>query len=217
MSWRKRVRGWEERINGLSLRERAMLMVAVLAIVFLFWDAVIMSPIRDRQQSAQEQLGQVRDRVAEVSQSIQVLARNRQGDPEAALRTRQTELRQRIGELEARLQTAHSGISSPRHTVDTLARLLADRPGLALVELENLAPTPLTSGSTANETGIWVHRVRLLVDTRFEGALDYLALIEALPEGVYWESLTLDVPDWPTNRVELILYSLALDDAWLGI
>jgi MSHA biogenesis protein MshJ len=65
--------------------------------------------------------------------------------------------------------------------------------------------------------GLFVHRVRLVIESDFGGIRDYLGLIEDLPSGVFWDSLKLDVPAWPANRAELVLYSLALDDNWLGI
>lgn len=216
MSPRARMQALGERINSFSLRERGLLFLAVLATVFLLWDLAVMSPISDRQETTQEQLEQVRGRVDSLNQSIQAMVQERQRDPDAELAARRDALQQEVAALERRINDLHSGVSSPHRAISVLTSLLADRPDLSVVRLENLPSNPLVGGNLG-EGGIFVHRVRLVVESDFEGILGYMALIEKLPEGVYWESLKLEVPEWPTNRVEMVLYSLALNDGWLGI
>lgn len=206
-----------ERINGLSLRERALLALAVLAVVFLLWDALLMNPVRERQQRVQGELEQVRERVAGLTASIQALAVARAEGPDAALRQRRSALVSEISSLEDRLLQAYGDIGDPRQTVSLLTGLLAERAGLALVELENLPPQALTDADRQAIPGLFVHRVRLVVDANHDGIRDYLALLAQLPSGVFLESMHLTVPDWPRNRVELILFSLTLDDNWLGV
>lgn len=219
MSPRARLRVLGERINGFSLRERGLLFLAVLATVFLLWDLVVMSPISDRKETTQESLEEIRGRVASLNDSIQSMVRAGQRDPDAELAARRDALFQEISTLEQRINELHSGVSSPDRAVRVLARLLADRSDLTVVSLENLPSKPLLGTGLANggQAGIFVHRVRLVVESDFDGVLAYMALIEKLPEGVYWESLKLEVPAWPTNQVEMVLYSLALNDGWLGI
>ncbi len=219
MTPRARLNALGERINGFTLRERGLLFLAVLATVFLLWDVVMMSPISERQESTQEQLEAVRGRIAGLNDSIQSMVRERQRDPNAELTARRDTLQQEIAALEQRINELHSGVSSPNRAVHVLARLLEDRSNLSVVRLENLPSQPLLGDGLENggQAGIFVHRVRLVVESDFDGVLDYMALIEELPKGVYWESLVLEVPGWPANRVEMVLYSLALNDGWLGI
>lgn len=219
MSPRVRLQALAERVNALSLRERGLLFLAILAAVFLLWDWAAMSPINERQTRTQDELEQVRDRVTSLNESIQSMVQQRQRDPDAELTARRDTLQEEVATLENRISELHSGVSSPDRAVRVLTSLLADRPDLSVISLENLPSTPLVGTELANggQVGIFVHRVRLVVESDFGGILDYMSLIENLPEGVYWESLKLEVPEWPRNRVEMVLYSLALNDGWLGI
>lgn len=220
MTLQRRLKTLNDRINSLSLRERGLLLLAILAVLFFIWDLAIMRPIDRNREAVQQQLEQVQERVDKLSESIQRMVQAQRGDPNEALRTQRRALEQENERLRERINALHGGVSTPRLAVDMLARLLADRPGLDLVELENLPPERLIRVNLEGSPGlggIFVHRVRLVVETDFSGVLEYMGLIEELPEGVYWESVRLDVPDWPTNRVEMVLYTLALDDGWLGI
>jgi len=216
MSIRARIQSLAERINGLSLRERGLLFLAILAVIFLLWDLAVMRPIESRRQATQAQLEQVRDRVDQLSSSIQTMIRERNRDPNAELTARANALEEQIEELKKRISQLHGGVSDPRNAIDVLATLLDERPGLRLVSLENMPPEPLLAGDPAGGGGIFIHRVQLVVEADFGGVLEYMGLVERLPAGVYWESLELDVPEWPTNRVEMVLYSVALDDGWVG-
>lgn len=217
MSFKARMRKLAERINALSLRERALLLLAVFAVVFLIWDLAAMQPIRDRQEQVREQLTEVRDRVANLTRSIQQLATERTRDPNAELEARREQLETDIAALQQQLEEVHGGIAGPRQSIGVLAGLLAEQVGVDLIKLENLPVDPLYTNTDRPVPGIFVHRVRIVIETDFDGTGNYLDRIKQLPAGVFWESMRLNVPDWPTNRVELVLYSLAFDNNWLGV
>jgi MSHA biogenesis protein MshJ len=206
-----------DRINGLSLRERALVVLAVFAGIFLLWDMLMMKPVRDRQARVQTELELVRDRVGQLSSAMQQLATAQARDPNTALRSEIAVLETEIGGLESRLTHSFGAVADPRQALAVLTGLLAERKGLSLISLENQPVERLTTEGGADIAGIYVHRVRLVVDTDHAGVRDYLALVARLPSGVFLESMRLTVPDWPRNRVELVLFSLTLDDNWLGI
>ncbi len=206
-----------ERINGLSLRERALVVLAVFAVIFLLWDMLMMKPVRDRQARVQTELELVRDRVAQLSSGIQQLALAQARDPNAVLNSEIARLESEIDVLENRLTQSFGAIADPRQALTVLTGLLAERDGLNLISLENEPVDRLATEGGVVIAGIYVHRVRLVIDTDYAGVRDYLALVAGLPSGVFLESMRLTVPDWPRNRVELVLFSLTLDDNWLGI
>lgn len=217
MSFRARLRRLTERVNALSLRERALLLLATCAVIFLLWDFAMMQPIGERQQSVNDQLDQVRDRVSTLTGEIRRLATERTHNPNAELESRREQLHDEIADLEAGLNEIHGGVSAPEQSVDVLGRLLGERAGVRIVELENLPVEPLTDRLGTPVGGVYIHRVRLVVESDFSGVREYLERVRDLPEGVFWDSMRLSVPGWPDNRVELVLYSLTFADNWLEV
>lgn len=217
MSMRARVGKVAERINGLSLRERALLMLAVFAVILLIWDFSTMQALGQRQETVRTELENVRERVANLTQNLQQLASERGRDPNRELAAEREALLEEIDALEVRLAERHGGIATPRESVSVLAGLLARRAGVDIVALENLPPGRLESASGNPVPGLFVHRVRVVIESDFNGIRNYLDRTAELPRGVFWESLRLTVDEWPTNRVELMLYSVTLDDRWLGV
>lgn len=206
-----------ERINALSLRERGLLALAVLAVIFMLWDTLLMGPVRDRQQRTQTELEQLQQQVSALTSSIQTLAVERARSPDRELAQRQNALQDEVERLEQQLRKAFGEIGDPSQGLALLASLLADRSDLSLIDLENLPPESLRSHDAQIISGVFVHRVRLTVDARHNAIRAYLAMLADLPEGVFLETMHLTVPGWPKNRVELVLYSLSLDENWLGV
>ena len=206
-----------ERINGLSLRERALLLLAVFAVIFLVWDFSSMQALGQRQEAVRTELQNVRERVTDLTQNIQQLAAQRGRDPNRELASEREALQAEIDNLETRLADRHGGIATSKESVSVLAALLARRAGVEIVELENLPPGRLESAAGNPVPGLFVHRVRVVIESDFEGIRGYLEQTATLPRGVFWESLNLSVEQWPTNRIELMLYSVTLDDRWLGV
>ncbi len=214
---RQRLDQISERINGLSLRERALLLLAVLAVIFLFWDSFVMNPLRQRQASVQTELEQVRERTAEVTASIQLMATRPDDDEQQRLLQREQALSDEIAHLQQRLDQEFEGAVSPQHAVAVLAGLLEGQSGLSVTEVENLAAEPLSGPNGAEVSAVFVHRIRVVVEGDHASLRRYLQRVEGLPRGVFLESLELSVPEWPTNRIELMFYSLTLDERWLGV
>lgn len=217
MTWRARINKLTERINAFSLRERALLMLAVFAIIFLVWDFSTMQQLGQRQETVRAELQNVRQRVDDLTRSLQEMAGERARDPNRELLRESEALQAEVEALEMRLAERHGGIANAGESVSVLAGLLAKRAGVDIIELENLPPGRLTGASGNPVPGLFVHRVRVVIESDFEGIRNYLDATSDLPQGVFWESLDLTVEHWPTNRIELILYSVTLDDRWLGV
>lgn len=206
-----------ERIDALNTRERMLLMLASLAAIFLLWDAFLMDPVRQRQAAVQIELEQVRERLAQLNTSIQILATRSDDDRNRELQVRRNTLEQELARLEQRLTEQFDAALSPRQAVATLAGLLEGQPGLTVVALENLPPQALVGADSDLATGVFVHRVRVSLEGDHAALRAYLERIPDLPGGVFLESMHLSVPGWPINRIELMFYSLTLDDSWLGV
>ncbi|MCG5498533.1 hypothetical protein [Ectothiorhodospira variabilis] len=209
-----------DRINASNLRERLLMAVLLGVILLLAWDWLVLQPQQDKRQTLQTELTQTQARLGELTQHMDQWRTDTEDSVHTvSLEVQRDALRQDVAQLEARLQTLHGGFASPREAVQVLAGILQDRPGVKVVELANQPPEPLNQGLDIwnGPSGIFVHRVRLVVEAEFDRVLDFMGLVEDLPEGVFWETLHLEVPEWPVNRVEMTLYGLSADESWLGL
>lgn len=219
MSLASRVREAGNRIDALSLRERAMLMIGAFMVLFLFWDAFLMSEIEARRKVVTAQIEAAQGRIEQLNEAIATASRQAARDPNVALEEALLETRQRIEQLDARLAEQSSQIVPPREMAKVLEEILERQGRLRLLSAESLAPTPLFENA-ASETlpgSVYRHGLAFEVEGRYLDVLDYLQELESLDWQFFWEAVELESEDYPANRVRIRIYTLNLEEGWLGV
>lgn len=208
-------RRWErqaKRIDALSLRERAILFLGIVAVLAALFDTLVLSPLSGR---ARQRAAAQTQQAAELAQlREQFVAISRSGSEPAAVLSRQlAEARTERGQLDAELRqaaTASAGEGLP----SVLQRLLAQQPGLVLERLTLLDDTPVVlpgaasapAGPRPAATGMpgmsW-QGVELQVQGSYREVQRYLQSLEAELPGLRWGEmhLTASGPGEPPRLV----------------
>jgi MSHA biogenesis protein MshJ len=206
------------RVNGMNLRERALVFAAALGLVALVWDRALMQPLERREHAAQsvlESLAQPANQATSDGTAALDAAAQRLNE---ALQREQT-VRTRLGSVNNELEAAAAQLLPPERVVAVVRDVLAEQHGLALVSLRNLAPLPLVPADNpaTAPTGPFLHPVEVVVAGDYLGILDYLRALERSPWRFYWRALDLKVDKFPRNIVRLEIATLGTDQQWLGV
>jgi MSHA biogenesis protein MshJ len=229
------------RVAKLELRQRAIVLAALLLLAYVFIDALLLSPVLARRKAALDQLSQSQNQFTALSVQVQTLIRSKAADPDAANRARLEELRSNIAAFESEAREQSLQLISAQRMRAVLQQILASRPGLELVELKTLPQSTITlageaqkpSGDAQKPSGaatapeapverahvgtLYKHGVQLTVRGRYLDLLAYLKQIEALPAKLYWDKLELTVVEHPTLSMRFTLYTISLDKAWIQV
>ncbi|MGK7297102.1 MAG: hypothetical protein ACNS61_14960 [Candidatus Wenzhouxiangella sp. M2_3B_020] len=203
-----------ERIDSMPLRQRALLLLAIIGLLFVVVDTVLLRPQAERRNVLSNQLSDIDDRIGNLTETIESLAARAAVDPDAEPRRRLSEAQTAIDSLQGELSELGGGIATPQDSLRILRRLLTARRGADLVELTKL---PVENLLEDEESPIFVHRFRLIFEADYGTTMRYVGMIENLPRGLYLESMRLEALDWPVNRIEMIFYTLTLDEGWLDV
>lgn len=226
-----RLRGAGERVDRMSLRERVLVFLAGVALLYVAWQTLLMDPIAARGRAAQHRLEETRARLEKID------AAGVAGDPRVQALERRRALQDRLATLDTRLREAAGGFVSPDRMADVLRDVLASQRGLRLVSIRNLpvvdlgitstaAATATTTGTptaTATpdaapaESGPFVHPVEIVVEGDFASIVAYLRAVEGLAWQVQWRRLDLAAGEYPKNRVRIELGTLGLTRDWLSV
>ena len=120
---------------------------------------------------------------------------------------------------------------SPERMPTLLEDMLQQNHKVRLISFRTLAVTPFTittepAAKPANETPatppspepiIYKHGVELTVEGSYNDLLGYLSELENLPWQLFFGDLVFTVPDYPHERITLVLYTLCTDRAWLSM
>lgn len=208
-------------------REKLILVVAGLALVWAVTDALWLSPAT---RAFKAQFSAVSQKEAELVQlEAQRLALKE------SLRVREAELRrdtentrQQLAQITGQLAEFEKALVPARQMPDFLRSLLPGA-GVEIVALRTQAPTPLilraapkdgkevAAKSGAPAANIYKHGIEITLAGNYDALLSYLSRLEQSPQKVLWGRLELKVEKHPRNELVLVLYTLSLDPSWLVV
>lgn len=221
---------WSALFAARSAREKWILGLAALAVVYALCDVLWLTPSYNRWQTAQKTLAQKTADVAQVTAQANQLAEQIRAQ-EAQTRAALDAGRRDLGALSGELAALEKTLVPARRMTEFLQGLLPGR-GLEVVGLKTLAPTPLVTpppagakaagATTAGEgekvaatSNLYKHGVEITLAGSFPALLDYLERLEQAPQKVLFGRLELRVDKYPRSELTLTLYTLSLDRSWL--
>ena len=206
-----KLEAWMARIDALSLRERAMLLAAVLAVLMLLGNALLLKPVRVESERVQEALADWQTKLEVLELQARQLADGAGEDPAAQRQARLAELQGQLAALDRDVQSRLGVMLEPHRAAGVLEAVLARQGGLHLVSME-AARTPVGTLPGMQEplpgTGLERHDLVLQVEGGFLNQLAYLRALEALPSKLFWERVEMEVPRHPTVLLTLQVYTL---------
>lgn len=229
------------KIDGLTLRERAIVfaMAALLLIVVL--NTVLLDPQYAKQKLLSERIKQEQTQIGLIQADIQQKASLQRIDPDKQNRERLQELRQHYEQMQTKLEGMQRGLVSPDKMSSLLEDLLKQNSRLHLLSLRTLPPSPASEpgraadkkpgeaaqvpvpgkdkaeSKPAAEQAIYRHGVEIEIQGSYFDIMDYLTQLESMPWQVFWGGAKLDANEYPKTKLTLTLYTLSLDKKWLNI
>jgi MSHA biogenesis protein MshJ len=220
-----------QRYNAYTLRERAMVGVAVLAGAGFLVYTLALSPHLDAQDKFARQLAQQQQDAAALRASIQEMS-SQAGNPDAAMQARLADLRQQMSGIEEKYRAIEHKLVPPHKVAPLLQTMLERNHGLRLVALRTLPPrglmeaesevAPAKAPAAGAEPaprlnpGIYRHAVEITVQGGYRELLAYLAQLERAPQQLYWNKASLRA-DYPSSTLTLVVFTLSTERTWLSV
>jgi MSHA biogenesis protein MshJ len=230
-----------KRLDAYTRRERVMILAAGTAVILALFYLLGIAPALERGKLMAARIADQKNQiVASVAQTAG-LERTLKQDPDVVMRQRIAEMSKQITEIDTQLASLQRTLVPPESMGTVLEQLVGRDLQVRIVRLRNLAPTPLVEkegqapssgvsqapapGSSqaqaqaqaqAGNRHVYKHGVQVLVEGSYLELLAYVARLEKQPWQVYW-GRTVMIADYPKVQVELTLYTLSLDKAWLVV
>jgi MSHA biogenesis protein MshJ len=213
------------KVDGMSVRERALIFFAAAFLVVTLIESAILDPLLARQKNLSSQVVQQQEKMKEVQSQIAALLQAKQADANSPQRERIRALKQQIAEGDAYLKDRRDKLVPPEKMAQLLEQVLNRNDRLKLVALNTLPVSlliePSADAPAAQVTGlekqIYKHGVKITVRGSYADLLQYLTALEKLPTQMFWGVAKMDVVQHPTVELTLTLYTLSLDKTWLQV
>lgn len=214
-----------DRIDAMSVRERGLIFVAVMVVLYLISYNVIFGPMRAEQARLEQEFETKQKQIQAADQQMTVLFSPNGKDANAENRAKIAALTQQIKELDTQMDGMTAGVVTPKDMAKLVEQMLARNKNLELVKLEALPATPLDADAKSTTAAplppgavaIYRHGMRIELKGRYFDIVDYLKILEGLPWKVFWGAISLESDKYPVSKVTLVIYTLSRHPTWIGV
>lgn len=217
-----RIRKYMERIDALTLRERGIVFVGIMTVLYVIAANLLFPPLFSEQTRLQQQLKSKRDQLRTFEAQIQVALAKGAQDPNAPLRAKLVELEKKDKTLDQAMGAVMARLVSPKDMARLMQDILRKNRKLELIRIESLPPEVL--GADAAKTKLpgaglmaYRHGMRIELKGQYLDVLAYLHALENMPWKVYWGQVSLQVETYPVSKVTLQIYTLSTHESWIAI
>jgi len=221
-NFRKALRKLAERIDALSLRERGIMFVTVLVVLYFAASGLVFGPLHAQQQRMENELKGRFNQIATINAQVQQTIHAATRDPDKENEARLKVLRGQIGRVDPQLANVTQALVSPRDMARFVEQVLTRNKALQVLRVESIPPAPVEAAAGNNnpaavDKGVYKHGMRIEVRGRYLDIVKYLRALESMPWKVFWGQVTLESDDYPMSRLTLVIYTLSLRQGWIGI
>ena len=196
------------RVDALQLRERMLLLLVSIVLLFLLVDRIGLQPLFKQHQLL---LQDIKDQglQIEVLRARSSLINDETGsEPTIPL----AKLQRELSSLGPKLQFRIDGMLAPDKAASILEQVISREEGLTLNAVYSRL-TPLTSIEADTVRSMAIDNInRYELELQLEGGyletLNYLRALEALPWKFFWSDITFAITDYPKASVNLEIYTL---------
>ncbi|GAB4303390.1 MAG: type II secretion system protein GspM [Thiohalomonadaceae bacterium] len=217
---KERLERLRERIDALTLRERGMLFLGSIAVLYMLAQLLLFSPLEAQQRRALERIGTLQKEIAAFDEQMQNILRRQSQDPDADNQRQKRQLTAQIAVLDKQIGGAVQGLIAPQQMARVLEEVIRRQAGLRLQRIESLPARPLVEpveGEAVVNAGIWRHGVRLEFTGDYKSALAYVRALQTLPWTLYWDELEIAMDKYPQARITIVVHTLSLNEGWIGV
>jgi len=217
-----------EKIDSRILRERVLIFLTLLALIFLVWNFLVQAKFDRERNALQAEAAKVAAEQQTLQTQMSTLAMAMASDPAIAKTNEIGLLNTRISEVEARLSGLSQGLISAEQLPKVLEEVLLRTSSVKLLQVRTLAATELQlvtattdtkveDKSAAGGTGVYKHGVLIRVAGNYSQLIQLMTEIEALQWKFYWESLDYTVKQYPNAEIDIRVFTLSSEEGLLGV
>jgi MSHA biogenesis protein MshJ len=208
------VRDWFE---ALTLRERIVIVTAVLAGFMLALEAFAWAPARKRLDSAEAQIASLDFQRATLQAELDKLDQEEALDPDAAVKRQLQSFDRQVGALDQKLQGQALQLIDPAQARPVLQALISNIRGLRMVSLYTEPPTQLVNTENADLPPLFRHGLVIELEGDYLSLLEYVRALESLPWRLYWYGLQVKADKPGARYFRLDLYTVSLRKEWIRV
>jgi MSHA biogenesis protein MshJ len=205
-AYAQRIFDW---IDALELRERILLLLATIVILYLAADSMGFQPTLKAQQVTEQNTSALEMKLSALHEQANLLNYRSTDESTRLLQESRDTLAAELTDLDANILGQLGALVEPAQAANVLEQVLSKHRGLKMKSLQ-AHTLPLDEITSAHEQLAALSRYQL--EFELEGGyldlLTYLQELESMPWKFFWQNVNFQVADYPHAVTRLQLYTL---------
>ncbi|WP_127347573.1 hypothetical protein [Pseudidiomarina mangrovi] len=190
-------------------RRRFWLLLSVIVVLYLgVW--MYLLPLRDSSVVADQQQRQLTVQINAARNELAGIQQRLQSNPKAPLERQLEQQQQRLTRVTEQLAKETRYISAADNR-DLLRALLTTAAGVKVRSAQALPVEQVYRDPQDTNTGIYKHRLQLVITGSYFDIHNYFETLEGLPWAFYWQRMDYRVTSYPNAEVTVEIYTLSLE------
>lgn len=223
------------KFDALNQRERWLVFLAGIAVIYIVLNMFLISPISHKQNSLTAEISQSQTQAAALSEQMNAF----NGNPVVDINVQNT---QKIKQLKTEILQQNQTLSNKQHELispdnmpKVLNGLLQKNTGVRLLAMKTLATecvllndkNEIVSDANGDATNnqplpnrhvlLYKHSLEMTIAGEYFDLMRYVQTLEHLPMHIMWSKADLHAKEYPQNELTITVYTLSLDKTWLSI
>ena len=205
----------------VSLREQFLILFCGLVVVIFTMYNFLLEPLLENSEKLQQNSTSAEKEITTLSEQVAKLSDKLKIDPNKPVLDRIAVMQMQIQNIADKLEAQTDNLVPANKMAGMLESVLSGSKGLKLIELQSIAPVPVLLGlpeeGEAPKAGLYRHGVTLVFEGKYFEIQRYLEELESLPWQFYWKKFDYLVDDYPAASVELEIYTISTNKAFIGV
>lgn len=215
----KLIMQYAERFNGISTRERFLIMMTVLIAISFVWWYWFAGPLKSKTSALQQRNQGLSSELLVLQTSINGI---QQRIKEGVHKREQQRLKVLDGELKRvndLLKQKTLELIEPEEMFELMQTLVFAESNLKLTSLKRKLVKPAFTSDQlqADQPEIYRHVMEVSFEGGYEDVLNYITGLEKIEWKLIWDKITLSSGEYPVIKVAIEISTLSDSQHWVGL
>ena len=218
MNLQSQVAEIRDKVDALSSRERVIIAVTVIAVIFGIYNQFVLDPFLKHRAELQQQLAEIGPEMEVMQQSMEALIKRQANDPNVSLRNAIEKKNKKVKELDEIIKSETKRLIDPQKMPEILGYLLSRQSALKINSVKSASGEPIYLDTERKKpSGLFKHDLTMTLEGTYYQVQSYLKNIEELAEQVYWDDMTFESKEYPIGVLELNVHTLSTSKELIGV
>ncbi|MCP3850930.1 MAG: hypothetical protein GY694_11940 [Gammaproteobacteria bacterium] len=221
-------------VNNLSTRERMLVLLGILSVIYIIWDTFLIAPMQSQNQILMNERGAIQEQMVGLETRRILSSGLLKNSKRQKIMTEIEGVEKSIKNFDDKIIARLKGRVAPHFMSSMLNDVLQNNQNLELISIRNLPAVPFVSQKNKdnknnkpseallNESdpkliGIFMHSLELQLNGTYLEILRYLIALEELEWKIFWDQVNLEVLEYPEVKVKIKVHTFSLKDGWLSV